>query len=92
MAVVPAMVPDVIASPETFPAVEIVGRSVSTKVRKVGAAATPEEGPAKTVLADWVDKETEIDPLAVSGDPVTLNTEGMVMPTLVNPPADVVRV
>ena len=51
IAVDPAIVPDVMALPETFPAVEIVGRSVSPKTRDVGAAGPPLLGPDKTVFA-----------------------------------------
>ncbi len=51
IAVDPAIVPDVMVLPETFPAVEIVGRSVSPKARNVGAAGPPLLGPDKTVFA-----------------------------------------
>jgi hypothetical protein len=70
----------------------IVGRSDATSARKVGVAAGPEPGPAKTVLAVWVRNCGANVPLDVIGEPVTARRKMMpspVIPTLVTVPPPV---
>ena len=65
------------------------GRSAGAIARKVGVAAGPEPGPAKTVLAAWVSSCGASDPLEVMGEPVTVGLKIMpspAIPTLVTVP------
>ncbi len=63
-----------------------LGMSAATSARKVGAAALPVVGPAKTRLADCVALVTASVPEVVTGVPETENSAGMVSPTLVTVP------
>src|SRR5262245_16530378 len=63
-----------------------LGMSSATRVRKVGAAAPPEDGPAKTTLALWVARLTARVPLVVIGEPVTDRNPGTIRATLVTVP------
>jgi hypothetical protein len=68
-----------------------VGRSAGARVRKVGVAAAPEPGPAKTVLAVWVRSWGASAPLEVTGEPETAElkmTPSPVIPTLVTDPVE----
>src|SRR5437660_739687 len=61
-----------------------LGRSAATNARKVGTAAAPDDGPAKTVFAVCVVNVPVKVPEPVTGDPLTLKTEtGSASPTLV---------
>src|SRR5262245_58529895 len=69
------------------------GRSAATSDLKVGVAAPPLVGPAKTVFALSVVKVTAKVPLVVTGEPATLKMLGMVSPTLLTvPPPEAVTV
>jgi hypothetical protein len=52
---------------DTLDTLPELGRSAATKARKVGAAAEPVAGPAKTRLADWVLSEAFKVPVLVTG-------------------------
>jgi hypothetical protein len=81
----------VVAVP-AFPVVLLeieAGRSAAVKARKVGVAAGPEPGPAKTVLGVWVTSCGVNVPLEVMGEPETVGLKIMpspVIPTLVTDP------
>jgi hypothetical protein len=62
------------------------GRSAGAMARKVGAAALPEEGPAKNVLAVCVARTAVSVPAVVTGDPLTVKIAGSDNPTLVTDP------
>ena len=67
----------------------VAGRSAGARGRKVGVAAGPEPGPAKTVLGVWVRSCGASVPLEVTGEPETLGLKMMpspVIPTLVTDP------
>jgi hypothetical protein len=68
----------------------IAGRSLGVSARKVGVAACPEPGPAKTVLAVWVKSCGARFPPDVIGDPETVGLKMMpspLIPTLETDPA-----
>ena len=81
----------VAALPEVLLVME-AGKSAGTKARKVGVAATPKPGPAKTVLAVCVSSCGASVPLEVTGE---LETTGLktipspVIPTLLTLPEPV---
>ena len=60
--------------------------SADDRKRKVGAAAPPLTGPAKTLLAVWVLSVTAKVPEVVTGELATVNCAGIVNPTLVTVP------
>ena len=62
------------------------GMSVATNDLKDGAKALPDVGPANTVLAVCVAKDTARVPLVVIGDPDTLRKPGTVIATDVTVP------
>src|SRR5438270_2553062 len=63
------------------------GRSAGTNARIVGVAGDPVVGPARTVLALCVARDTASVPLLVTGDPDTVRSApGTVSPTLVTVP------
>jgi hypothetical protein len=67
----------------------VAGRSAGTKARKLGVAAAPEPGPAKTVLGVWVRSCGVSVPLEVTGEPGTVVLKMIpspVIPTLVTDP------
>ena len=67
----------------------VVGTSAGAKARKVGVAACPDAGPARTVLAFWVRSCGVSVPLDETGEPETVELKMMpspVMPTLVTVP------
>ena len=69
-----------------------VGRSVAANARKVGVAAGPEFGPARTLLAACVSNWGANVPLVVVGEPGTVGLKMMpspVIPTLVTDPEPV---
>ena len=72
----------------TPPNVELegFGKSAPTSERKVGVAALPVVGPAKTKLALSVDRLIASVPLPVIGEPLTENPVGTVRATLVTVP------
>ena len=57
------------------------GMSAVVKARKVGAAAAPLDGPAKTVFTAWVVNAPVSVPLLVTGDPETAMMDGNDNPT-----------
>jgi hypothetical protein len=67
----------------------VAGKSAGARARKVGAAAGPEPGPAKTVLAVCVRSCGASVPLDVTGEPETVGLKMMpspAIPTLVTVP------
>jgi hypothetical protein len=60
--------------------------SADASARKVGVAAAPEVGPAKTWFAVCVASENARVPLEVIGEPVTARIDGTVAATLVTVP------
>jgi hypothetical protein len=64
----------------------IDGISPITRARKAGVVAPPEVGPAHTVFALSFAEVTASVPEVVTGDPDTLNSTGVVMPTDVTVP------
>lgn len=67
----------------------VVGRSAGASARKVGVAAGPEPGPARTLLADCVSSWGASVPLDVVGEPETVGLKMMpspVIPMLVTVP------
>src|SRR5437016_4759917 len=65
-----------------------LGRSATTRDRKVGIAFAPDVGPAKTVFAGWVTNDPVNVPEVVTGEPLIENTEtGRASPTLVTEPS-----
>jgi hypothetical protein len=67
----------------------VAGRSAGARARKVGVAAGPEPGPAKTVFGVWVRSCGASVPLEVIGEPETVGLKMMpspVIPTLVTVP------
>ena len=52
------------------------GMSAVVKARKVGAAAAPLDGPAKTVFTAWVVNAPVSVPLLVTGEPETVMMDG----------------
>jgi hypothetical protein len=65
---------------------EMFGMSAATRFLKVGVAAPPLVGPAKTVFAVDVFNDTANVPLPVTGDPLTAKIPGTVSPTDVTVP------
>jgi hypothetical protein len=61
-------------------------KSAIPSARKVGAAAPPDAGPAKTVFALCVASVPVSVPLVVTGDPLTVIIEGNDRATLVTVP------
>jgi hypothetical protein len=57
-----------------------------TRARKVGPAAPPLEGPAKTRFAFWFASVAVSDPVVVIGLTVTVKMLGSIRPTLVTVP------
>jgi hypothetical protein len=84
------MVPVVIFAASRF------GTSAATKLRKVGAAALPVVGPAKTKFALWLASAAVRVPEEVTGEPETVKMAGMDSATLVTvpdpPPPDPITV
>jgi hypothetical protein len=65
------------------------GRSAMTSPRNVGAADPPDVGPAYTSFAGSLAFVTASVPVVVMGDPLTLNSAGIVRPTEdTEPPLD----
>src|SRR6185312_5482778 len=64
----------------------LAGMSAETSARNPGAAAIPDVGPAKTVLALCVASVPVIVPEAVTGLPETVKMLGSARPTLVTVP------
>ncbi len=67
----------------------VAGKSAGAKARKVGVAASPEAGPAKTVWVVWVRSCGVSVPLDVIGEPETVGLNMMpspAIPTLATPP------
>ena len=67
----------------------VAGRSAGARARKVGVAAGPEPGPAKTVWVACVRSCGAMVPLEVIGEPQTVGLKMMpspVIPTLVTVP------
>ena len=60
--------------------------SAATSERKVGAAAPPDVGPAKTKFAFSLTSVAVSVPLEVTGEPLTEKIEGIVSATLVTVP------
>jgi len=54
-------------------------------VRKVGAEAPPDVGPANSVFADCVASDAVSVPVVVTGEPLTLKILGIDKATLVTP-------
>lgn len=52
------------------------GMSAVVRARKVGAAAAPLDGPAKTVFTAWVVNAPVSVPLLVTGEPETVMIDG----------------
>ena len=69
--------------------VKLLGTSAETSALNVGAAAVPDDGPAKTRFAFWLLSVTANVPALVTGEPLTLCHEGTVKPTLVTEPTPV---
>src|SRR5438445_5349583 len=65
------------------------GRSAPTRARNAGVAEPPDDGPAKTMLADWDTSAPVSVPVAVTGLPVTLKIPGNASATLVTVPPEV---
>lgn len=74
--------PTLVTVPDPTPA----GKSAVTNARKVGVAALPVVGPAKTRLADCVASVTANVPVVVIGLPAIAKMLGTVMATLVTVP------
>jgi hypothetical protein len=61
--------------------------SAAARLRKVGEAAPPEEGPAKIRFADWLASDAERVPDVVTGLPDTEKIDGKLRATLETVPA-----
>jgi hypothetical protein len=77
----------VVAPPDSVKGESGIVMSATTKDLKVGVAAAPDAGPAKTEFADSVARVTARVPEDVIGEPETLRNEGTVRATLVTPVA-----
>ena len=64
----------------------LAGKSARSRTRKPGVAAPPDDGPAKTVLADSLAHVAVSVPEDDTGEPLTLNSEGRDKPTEVTVP------
>jgi hypothetical protein len=67
----------------------LTGISAAHSARNVGAVAEPVHGPANTKFAVWLAFVTVSVPAEVTGELVTVNSDGIDRPTLVTTPAPV---